>query len=105
MSSPPAPSTVSEESPHVALGVTNARRWIIVWLFFAASLINYFDRQTLSYALPLLARDFHLDKGLQGLVVSAFFWTYTTLQIRIGLCADRIHLRWLVASAFALRSL
>ena len=105
MSSPPAPSTVSEESPHVALGVTNARRWTIVWLLFAASLINYFDRQTLSYALPLLAKDFHLDKALQGLVVSAFFWTYTTLQIPIGLCADRINLRWLYAGAFALWSL
>jgi len=49
--------------------VTNARRWTIVWLLFAASLINYFDRQTLSYALPLLARDFHLDQVQQGLVV------------------------------------
>src|SRR5213595_3421287 len=105
MSSPPAPSTVSEESPQVALGVTNARRWTIVWLLFTASLINYFDRQTLSYALPLLAKDFHLDKALQGLVVSAFFWTYTTLQIPIGLCADRMNLRWLYAGAFALWSL
>src|SRR5947199_2261849 len=105
MSSPPAPSTVSEESPHVALGVTNARRWTIVWLLFAASLINYFDRQTLSYALTLLAKDFRLDEAQQGLVVSAFFWTYMPLQIPIGLCADRFNLRWLYAGAFALWSL
>ena len=84
MSSPSAPSTASPESPRVALDVTNARRWTIVWLLFAASLINYFDRQTLAYALPLLAKDFQLDKALQGLVVSAFFWTYTSLQIPIG---------------------
>jgi hypothetical protein len=44
---------LSEAAP--ALAVSNARRWTIVWLLFAASLINYFDRQTLSYALPLLA--------------------------------------------------
>ena len=105
MSSPSAPSTASADLPRVALDVTNARRWTIVWLLFAASLINYFDRQTLAYALPLLAKDFHLDKAMQGLVVSAFFWTYTSLQIPIGLCADRFNLRWLYAGAFALWSL
>jgi len=105
MSSPSAPSTASADSPRVALDVTNARRWTIVWLLFAASLINYFDRQTLSYALTLLAKDFRLDEAQQGLVVSAFFWTYMPLQIPIGLCADRFNLRWLYAGAFALWSL
>src|SRR5437773_11794222 len=105
MSSPSAPPATSPDSPRVALDVTNARRWTIVWLLFTASLINYFDRQTLAYALPLLAKDFHLDKALEGLVVSAFFWTYTSLQIPIGLCADRFTLRWLYAGAFALWSL
>src|SRR2546426_436860 len=105
MSSPSAPFTASPDPPCLALDVTNARRWTIVWLLFAASLINYFDRQTLAYALPLLAKDFQLDKALQGLVVSAFFWTYTSLQIPIGLCADRFNLRWLYAGAFALWSL
>src|SRR5436190_8741220 len=105
MSSPTAPSTASAESTRVALNLTNARRWTIVWLLFTASLINYFDRQTLAYALPLLAKDCHLDKALEGLVVSAFFWTYTSLQIPIGLCADRFNLRWLYAGSFALWSL
>src|SRR2546425_3135274 len=105
MSSPSAPPTAFPDSPRVALDVTNARRWTIVWLLFAASLINYFDRETLAYALPLLAKDFHLDKAMQGLVVSAFFWSYTSLQIPIGLCADRFNLRWLYAGAFALWSL
>ncbi len=104
MSSPSAPSGASLDSPRVALDVTNARRWTIIWLLFAASLINYFDRQTLAYALPLLAKDFDLDKALQGLVVSAFFWSYTSLQIPTGLCADRFNLRWLYAGAFALWS-
>src|SRR3989442_13255578 len=104
MSSPSAPSTASADLPRVALDVTNARRWTIVWLLFAASLINYFDRQTLAYALPLLAKDFHLDKAMQGLVVSAFFWTYTSLQIPIGLCADRFNLRWLDRKSTRLNS-
>jgi MFS family permease len=105
MSSPSAPFTAAPDSSRLSLELTNARRWTIVWLLFAASLINYFDRQTLSYALPLLAKDFQLDKAMQGLVVSAFFWTYTSLQIPVGLCADRFNLRWLYAGAFALWSL
>jgi MFS family permease len=75
-----------------------------VWLLFAASLINYFDRQTLSFAMPLIAKEFNLDPGQKGMVLSAFFWTYTVLQIPIGLCADRFNLRWLYAGAFALWS-
>ena len=99
-----APADVTHSASSV-LAVSNARRWTIVWLLFTASLINYFDRQTLAYALPLLATDFKLDAAQQGLVVSAFFWSYTTLQIPIGLCADRVNLRWLYAGAFAVWSL
>jgi MFS family permease len=93
------------DSASAPLAASNARRWTIVWLLFAASLINYFDRQTLAYAMPLLAKDFKLDAAQQGLVLSAFFWTYTYLQIPIGLCADRFNLRWLYAGAFVIWSL
>ena len=87
------------------LAVSNARRWTIMWLLFAASLINYFDRSTLAFAMPLIAKDFNLDAAKQGLVVSAFFWTYTYLQIPVGLCADRFNLRWLYAGAFVIWSI
>ena len=92
------------DSASAPLVVSNARRWTIVWLLFAASLINYFDRQTLSFAMPLIAKDFHLDPTQQGILMSAFFWTYTYLQIPIGLCVDRFNLRWLYAGAFVLWS-
>src|SRR2546425_2742693 len=105
MSSPSPPFTASPDPPCLALDVTNARRWTIVWLLFAASLINYFDRQTLAFAMPLLADEFHLSESQQGLVLSSFFWTYTYLQIPIGLCADRFNLRWLYAGAFVIWSL
>jgi MFS family permease len=75
-----------------------------VWLLFAASLINYFDRQTLSFALPLLAKDFSLTPWDKGVLSSAFFWSYALMQIPMGLFADRFNLRWLYAGAFALWS-
>jgi len=95
-------TAVSEPPP--ALVVSNSRRWTIVWLLFSASLINYFDRQTLSFAMPLVAAEFNLGPAQKGVLFSAFFWSYTALQIPIGFCADRFNLRWLYAAAFALWS-
>jgi MFS transporter, ACS family, D-galactonate transporter len=85
-------------------GVTNARRWTIVGLLFSASLINYLDRATVSYALPMISAELHLGPETKGLLLSAFFWSYAFMQIPIGLIADRFNLRWVYAGAFALWS-
>jgi len=98
-------TSAAPDSASVAINVSNRRRWTIVWLLFAASLINYFDRQTLSFAMPLISKDFNLDEAQQGVLLSAFFWTYTYLQIPIGACVDRFNLRWLYAGAFVLWSI
>jgi ACS family D-galactonate transporter-like MFS transporter len=102
MSHPISPSTTSEAQP--ALRVTNARRWTIVGLLFTASLINYFDRATISFALPLISTELHLGPEAKGVLLSAFFWSYALLQIPMGVLADRVNLRWLYAAAFTLWS-
>src|SRR5215813_9103305 len=84
--------------------VSNKRRWSIIILLFAASLINYLDRATISFALPLISRDFHLTSQSKGLLLSSFFWSYALMQIPIGWCADRFNLRWLYAVAFTIWS-
>jgi MFS transporter, ACS family, D-galactonate transporter len=86
-------------------GVSNSRRWGIVGLLFTASLINYLDRAAISFALPLISKDFHLTPETKGLLLSSFFWSYALMQVPIGWCADRLNLRWLYAGAFALWSL
>lgn len=83
----------------------NTRRWAIVGLLFTASLINYFDRATISFALPLISTELHLGPEAKGVLLSAFFWSYTLMQIPMGVLADRVNLRWLYAGAFALWSL
>src|SRR6202049_3130554 len=85
--------------------VSNSRRWGIVGLLFTAALINYLDRAAISFALPLISRDFHLTPATKGLLLSSFFWSYALMQVPIGWCADRFNLRWLYAGAFALWSL
>ena len=95
----------AEGSGAAAPGISNKRRWAIVGLLFTASLINYLDRATISFALPLISRDLHLAPATKGLLLSSFFWSYALMQIPIGWCADRFNLRWLYAGAFALWSL
>src|SRR5438552_603633 len=87
------------------VNVSKGHRWAIVFLLFTASLINYLDRAAISFALPLISRDFHLAPTTKGLLLSSFFWSYALMQIPIGWCADRLNLRWLYAGAFALWSL
>ena len=83
---------------------SNQRRWSIVGLLFMASLINYLDRATISFALPLISRDFQLTAQGKGLLLSSFFWSYALMQIPIGWSADRFNLRWLYAAAFTIWS-
>src|SRR5213078_2316145 len=85
--------------------VSSRHRWTIVGLLFTASLINYLDRAAISFALPLISKDFHLTSTTKGLLLSSFFWSYALMQIPIGWCADRLNLRWLYAGAFAIWSL
>ena len=92
-------------SSEVAIRLTNARRWSIVGLLFTASLINYFDRATISFALPLISKELQLGPEAKGVLLSAFFWSYALLQIPMGVLADRVNLRWLYAAAFTLWSI
>ncbi len=93
------------ESLTLTTSLTNTRRWTIVALLYSASLINYFDRATLSFALPLISLELHLGPEAKGLLLSAFFWSYALMQIPMGWGADRFNLRWLYAGAFTLWSL
>lgn len=88
-----------------ALVVSNTRRWTIVGLLFAASMINYMDRATVSMALPVISADLHLGPASKGVLTSAFFWSYALMQVPIGWCADRFNLRWLYAVMFAIWSI
>ena len=102
---PPRPAEQVIESQEPAASVTNTHRWAIVGLLFTASMINYVDRATVSFALPLISRELLLGPMTKGLLLSAFFWSYALMQIPIGYFADRYSLRWLYAGAFTLWSL
>ena len=55
-------------------------RYLIMVMLFITVVINYLDRSNLSIAAP--AQDeFGLDTVHEGLILSAFGWTYAAMQI------------------------
>jgi len=65
------------------------RRWGIGALLGAGVLINYIDRIGLSVAAPQIKEMFNLSPIELGLLFSAFAWSYSLLQIPVGMVLDR----------------
>jgi ACS family D-galactonate transporter-like MFS transporter len=64
-------------------------RWKLFLLMLLLFSVNYIDRVSLSVSMPLISKEFDLDPALQGLILSAFFWTYTAMQVPGGILVDR----------------
>jgi MFS family permease len=69
------------------------RRWRIAILLGVGVLINYFDRVNLSVAHEALHHDFRISNTTYGYLLSAYVWTYATLQLPIGVLLDRFGVR------------
>jgi MFS family permease len=60
-----------------------------VLLLAAVLFLNYVDRGALPTAAHLIQIDLRLTSSQLGVLLSAFFWTYATIQIPIGWLAER----------------
>lgn len=74
-------------------------RWRIFLILLLLSAINYIDRASLSVALPLISSEFEMTPALEGLMLSAFFWSYALMQIPGGMLLDRFQVRNIVGVA------
>ncbi|MDA3625483.1 MFS transporter [Saccharopolyspora oryzae] len=88
-----------------ASGTASRARVLIAVLLFGTVVINYLDRSNLSIALPAIAEELELSKAQQGLLLSAFGWTYAAMQIPGGWLVDRIRPRVLYPLCLVLWSL
>ena len=77
-------------------------RWRMVLLLFVLYTVNCIDRMSLSVGMPSIVHEFHLSATMQGLILSAFFWTYSTFQIPAGWAADRYGARRMIGISAAL---
>lgn len=94
----PAP-TLKKGTSRVA--PTNIR-WSVVVILFVFYTINSIDRSSLGVAMPTIMKEFELSATMQGVILSAFFWTYCLLQIPGGLAADKFGPRKVIGIASAI---
>jgi MFS family permease len=89
-------------TPPAATELTAFVRWSIVGLLAAALFINYVDRGAVPTAAHLIQEELALSAGQLGVLFSAFFWTYSILQIPVGWVAERYGAHRVLAAGLAL---
>ena len=79
------------------------RRWWILALLSLGVLISFVDRTAISSALavPAFKAHFALSDLDRGWINSAFFWSYTALQVPLGWVVDRYGVKWPYTICFA----
>ncbi|HEX4739266.1 MAG TPA: MFS transporter [Allosphingosinicella sp.] len=77
-------------------------RWIVVALLFAATAINYVDRQTIALLKPTLQKEFSWNELTYSNIVIWFQLAYAIGYIFFGNFVDRVGARIGYATAFAL---
>jgi MFS transporter, ACS family, D-galactonate transporter len=93
------PAAFSLDAPLASAAAPSKVRWKIFLMMLMLISINYIDRASLSVAMPLIAKEFDIGPAAQGLLLSAFFWTYALMQIPGGMLADRYGPRSVIAAA------
>ena len=73
----------------------------LLFLLSLSVFINYVDRGNLSVAAPLLKGELHLSASELGMLLGAFFWTYTAVMIVSGWLVDRFDVSRMLALGFA----
>jgi MFS transporter, ACS family, D-galactonate transporter len=67
--------------------------------------INYIDRGNLSIAAPLLKNELGISASQLGILLSAFFWTYTAMLFACGWFVDRFDASRVLALGYLVWSL
>lgn len=89
------PTTELRESP---------QRWWLMVLLIAGMIFAYAQRGALSVAAPFMIKDLDLSAAAMGVLLSAFFWSYSFMQVPAGWAVDRLGVRRAYAWGFALWS-
>jgi ACS family D-galactonate transporter-like MFS transporter len=78
---------------------------VALMLLVISVFINYVDRGNLSIAAPLLRSELGLSASQLGILLSAFFWTYSVMLFVCGWFVDRFDVSHVLALGFLLWSL
>ncbi len=69
------------------------KRWWIVWALFGSTVLNYFNRQTLSVLAPMISKDLHLSHSELSQIFAAFQVSYALTWLLGGMFLDIVGTR------------
>src|SRR5215831_18702860 len=75
-----------------------------LFLLALSVFINYIDRGNLSIAAPLLKNELGISASQLGILLAAFFWTYTAMQFVCGWLVDQFDVNRVLAAGYLLWS-
>lgn len=75
-------------------------RWLIMWLLFAAMVINYVDRQMIGVLKPTLSAEFGWSETDYADIVFWFQASYAVAYLCFGRIMDKVGARWGFGAAF-----
>jgi MFS family permease len=75
-------------------------QWVALLLLVLSVCINYVDRGNLGVAATSIQRDLHFRPDQLGILLGAFFWTYSILQFAAANVIERWNVHWVYAIGF-----
>lgn len=65
-------------------------RWLIFWVLAIGYLFVYFHRVSSAVVAPELVKAFGISGAVLGILASAYFYPYASMQLPVGLLADSL---------------
>jgi ACS family hexuronate transporter-like MFS transporter len=87
-----------------ALAPLTKYRWVICGLLFAATTINYVDRNSLSVLKTILEKDLNWNEADYGWIQFAFTFAYAAFPLALGRMIDRVGVKTGLAMALIMWS-
>lgn len=72
---------------------SNAWKWWLTAVLFAATVLTYLDRQTMLLCGEMITKEFKLTDEQFGDLLAAFRWFYAFTHLAAGFLADRASVR------------
>ncbi len=103
----PQPHTAIEEAPRLSQHdlKDSPSRWVLVVLLHLGMFSCYVNRGALSVAAPFMIKELGLSTAVMGVLLSAFFWPYSFMQMPAGWAVDRFGVKRVYALGFTIWSL
>lgn len=95
---------MSPSAAGVAVRERSRRRWALLAFLAAGMFFCYAHRGTLPVAAPFLMKELGIGTAAMGVLLSAFFWSYSLAQVPAGWLVDRYGLGRVYAAGFLLWS-